>query len=271
MKSSILKTLTKLLGGKSKIVSSGVAILSLIIMTSMLTDTVGASHSWNNYHWARQNNPFSLKLSSNLSASWQPYLAVSSTDWSASSVIDTKIITGTKYPKTCRPTAGRVEVCNAKFGSNGWLGLAQVWISASHITQGTVKMNDTYMTVAPYNTNEEKTHVMCQEIGHTFGLGHQDVTGAAVGTCMDYSNDIGSQHPNQHDYAELEQIYAHTDSTTTVDTVTTSSAAAEKSDLNNKQNWGRRVFRSRSGLLEVHEREFSDGSKLLTTVTLADR
>lgn len=241
------------------------------LLAFALTNTASATHSWNNYHWARQTNPFTLKLSSNLTSSWQPYLVTTSNDWSVSTVLDTTIVPGNRNPKTCRPTSGRVEVCNARYGSNGWLGLAQIWISGSHITQGAVKVNDTYMTTAPYNTTEEKNHVMCQEVGHTFGLGHQDESGAALGTCMDYSSDIGSQHPNQHDYDELGLIYAHLDSTTTVDATLSSNAAANSSDLNSRQNWGRQVYRSKTGLLEVYEREFNDGSKIITSVTVANR
>jgi hypothetical protein len=244
--------------------------VAVVVTAGTLTNSAGATHSWGSYHWARQTNPFTLRLSSNLTSDWQSYLATASSDWSASSVLDTSVVTGAKNPKTCKPTQGQVEVCNAKYGNNGWLGLAQIWISGgSHITQGAVKMNDTYMTRAPYNTPAEKNHVMCQEVGHTFGLGHQDETGAALGTCMDYSTDAGSQHPNSHDYAQLVDIYSHLDTTTTVGTSTTSSASSDASDLNSSQNWGRRVFRSQNGFVEVYERTFQDGSKLISAVYLA--
>jgi hypothetical protein len=64
-------------------------------------------------------------------------------------------------------------------------------------------------------------HVICQEIGHTFGLDHQDESGISLNTCMDYyhntsASDTKSTHPNQHDYDELSTIYQHRDSTTTV-------------------------------------------------------
>ncbi len=245
-----------------------VAVAFAII--TVFYSTAGASHSWGNYHWARQDNPFTLKLSSNLTSSWRPYLETASDDWSASSVLDTTVITGFKNPKTCKPTAGRVEVCNAKYGNNGWLGLAQIWISGgSHITQGAVKMNDTYMTRALYNTPEEKNHVMCQEVGHTFGLGHQDESGATLGTCMDYSMSATSQYPNAHDYEQLEEIYAHLDTSTSVDLTSALSAAADSSDLNSNQNWGRRVIRGQNGLVEVYEKQYKDGSKLISFVNLA--
>jgi hypothetical protein len=72
----------------------------------------------------------------------------------------------------CRPSAGRVEVCNGNYGDNGWLGFAQIWINSDHITQGAAKMNDTYLGSVYSTTN--KQHVICQEVGHTSGHGHQD-------------------------------------------------------------------------------------------------
>ena len=58
---------------------------------------------------------------------------------------------------------------------------------------------------------------MCQEVGHTFGLDHQDENFANpnLGTCMDYTSDPdgppSNGHPNQHDHDQLVQIYTHTD------------------------------------------------------------
>jgi len=175
-----------------------------------------ANHSWGGYHWARTSNPFTIKLGDNLSSSWKPYLATASSDWTQSAVLDTSIVAGAAKG-SCQPTAGRVEVCNKSYGANGWLGLAQIWITnGTHITQGTVKVNDTYFVQAQYNNANEKQHVMCQEVGHTFGLDHQSTDGSSKLTCMDYSTDPRSTHPNQHDYDELALIYAHLDSSTTI-------------------------------------------------------
>src|SRR6266571_1036837 len=111
--------------------------------------------------------------------------------------------------------------------ANGWLGVAQIWVSGLHIIQGTVKLNDTYFNTSTYNKPEWRNLVMCQEVGHTFGLDHQDTnfSNTNLGTCMDYtSNPLGppdNEHPNQHDYDELVTIYNHLDSTTTVGTAQT--------------------------------------------------
>jgi hypothetical protein len=186
-----------------------------------------ANHSWNGYHWARTANPFTLKLGNNLtSADWQSRLSQTSSDWSKSAVLDTTIVAGQARNRNCRPTAGRDEICNASYGNNGWLGVATIWLQSgsSHIVQGTVKVNDYYLGPGAsytYNNGAEREHVMCQEVGHTFGLDHQDTSGASLNTCMDYyhntsDTDTTSTTPNQHDYDELGTIYAHLDSSTTI-------------------------------------------------------
>ncbi|MGH8678986.1 MAG: hypothetical protein ACREUQ_11610, partial [Burkholderiales bacterium] len=85
-----------------------------------------ANHSWGTYHWARTNNPFTLNLGDNVSSTWDSYLGTTSADWSVSVVLNTTIVTGLTTPKRCRATSGRVEVCSATYGNNGWLGLAQI-------------------------------------------------------------------------------------------------------------------------------------------------
>jgi hypothetical protein len=186
-----------------------------------------ANHSWGGYHWARTSNPFTVKLGDNVSGLWDGMLKTASSDWSAGtsgSPLRTTIVPGSTRPKQCRPTAGRVEVCNASYGNTGWLGVAQIWITGgTHITQGTVKNNDFYFGSSSYqyNNTAEMQHVICQEVGHTFGLDHQSETGASLNTCMDYyhntsASDTKSTHPNQHDYDELAIIYQHLDSTTTI-------------------------------------------------------
>jgi Metallo-peptidase family M12B Reprolysin-like len=199
-----------------------VGFAGAVAFAALLVPVATASHAWGNYHWARTSNPFTVPLGDNMSASWDPLLARASSDWSRSSVLDTAVVSGRAKGK-CRPSAGRVEVCNGNYGFNGWLGLAQIWLNGGHITQGAAKMNDSYLGSGYSTTN--KQHVICQEIGHTFGLDHQDESGADLNTCMDYSNALDNPSPNQHDYEQLEAIYAHLDSTSTVGTATSLGAA----------------------------------------------
>ncbi|HEY6616634.1 MAG TPA: hypothetical protein VIZ32_19010, partial [Vicinamibacterales bacterium] len=178
-----------------------------------------ADHSWGGYHWARTSNPFTLKVGNNVSSAWDIYLNGAIADWSLSRVLNLEKVTGGTRPRQCKPTAGRLEVCNERYGNTGWLGIAQISINGLHITQATTKLNDTYFNTSTYNKPAWRQLVMCQEIAHDFGLDHQDedFDNPNLGTCMDYTNDpSANQQPNAHDYEELEIIYAHLDSTSTV-------------------------------------------------------
>jgi len=239
--------------------------------------TASANHTWGGYHWARTTPTFTLKLGDNVSTTWDSYLHAASVDWTTSSVLDTQVVAGSGA-RNCRPTAGRVEVCASKYGSNGWLGVASIWASGTHITQGTVKMNDTYFNNATYNKPSWRQMVLCQEVGHTFGLGHQDegFYNANLGTCMDYTNDparndgLGNNlHPNAHDYSMLETMYAHLDTTTTISqsTATLKGRAALEEGLDDDQvTWGREISRSRDGRASLYERDFGNGEKKFTHV-----
>lgn len=243
--------------------------LGIIIFSGSLGFGAYADHVWG-YHWARQANPFTLKLGDNLTGAWDPYLVTTASDWSVSSVLDTTVIFSGKNPKTCKPTAGRGEICNAKYGFNGWLGIAQVWATGEHITQGIVKVNDSYFNQTKYNTSVWKNLVMCQEVGHLLGLDHQDenTTNGNLDTCMDYtSNPASNQHPNAHDYEALEAIYTHLDSSTSAAQSTPSvPAVAATPDVS---DWGKEVRRSRNGRHSTYARS-ENGTTILTHVFWTD-
>jgi hypothetical protein len=235
---------------------AGAAALTVALL---LPGAASATHSWGGYHWARTSNPFTVKLGDNVSSAWDPYLRTTSSDWTQSSVLDTTVVAGGTQPRKCRPTTGRVEVCNASYGNNGWLGVASISITSGlHITRGTVKVNDTYVKTPQYASSAWHNLVMCQEVGHTFGLDHQDenFTNANLGTCMDYTNDPSTnQHPNKHDYDELEIIYSHLDATTTVGQTARASSGASSS----ASAFGRMVSSSRNGKLQTFVRDLGRG------------
>ncbi|MEK6375952.1 MAG: hypothetical protein AABO58_25015 [Acidobacteriota bacterium] len=207
----------------------------MIVVLALLTlfaVPVFASHSWGGYHWARTANPFTLKLHDNLDPIWEPYLSTAVSDWNQSTILDYNVQwqMPLSSQRRCASATGVVEICNEKYGQNGWLGIAGISISGSHITKGYTKLNDTYFNMAQYNTPPWRQMVTCQEIAHDFGLDHQDETfdNANLGSCMDYTNDPdggaggavnndpSNEHPNQHDYDEISIIYQHLDSTTTI-------------------------------------------------------
>ena len=192
----------------------GIALLSC---AAVAVSPAFASHSWGNYHWARTSNPFTLRVVDAVSGQWDAYLDEAIVDWSQSSVLDLTEEAGTGInTKKCTAITGKILACNALYGQRGWLGLASIWASGNHITQATTKVNDTYFNTSTYNTPAWRRMVMCQEIAHDFGLDHQDENSnnANLGSCMDYTSDPdgppSNEHPNTHDFEQLEAIYAHT-------------------------------------------------------------
>jgi hypothetical protein len=286
-----------------------IAVLIAVVFAALLafaafSSTAEANHSWGGYHWARTSNPFKLLLGDNVSSAWDSYLREAAgynnssrqnntfNDWSDSAVLETPVVSG-QSTGNCRPTAGRVEVCNKAYGQNGWLGIAGISVSGKHITQGYTKMNDTYFSTAKYNTPAWRRLVMCQEVGHTFGLDHQDETfdNVNLGTCMDYtndpdggaggasSNDPRNERPNSHDYTQLASIYSHLDSITTVGTAGQTSAAnkppaaaADEADRDNEGpgQWGRLVRQSADGRLALYEKDLGGGHRQFRFVIWAD-
>jgi hypothetical protein len=259
------------------LVAGAVVVASLVVAAPAY-----ANHSWGNYHWARTTNPFTLKLGDAMTSNWDAYLVEARNDWNVSTVLDTTIVPSSVSPKTCKPTAGRVEVCNARYGNNGWLGLASIWADANgHITKGTTKMNDTYFSTATYNTPAWKRLVVCQEVAHTFGLGHQDegFTAPNLGSCMDYTNDAdgggvygpSNEHPNAHDFAQLESIYAHSDGYTTISATAAQIRALAKSMVvvdDEDDDLGKPVHHNEQGEADIFVKEYGNGTTKITHVFL---
>ncbi|MCL6742083.1 hypothetical protein LZ518_13195 [Sphingomonas sp. RB56-2] len=215
----------------------------LIVRAALLSGAVVAlnpafaNHSWGGYHWARTSNPLKLDVMTAITTSkWGSSVGTSVSDWEQSPVLSLtqKAATGV-IAKKCTAIPGKILVCNAAYGQRGWLGIASIWLNGSHITQATTKLNDSYHDLAPYNTAPWRALVACQEIGHDFGLAHQNeqFDPPNLGSCMDYTNDPdgggaygpSNMHPNQHDYDQLAAIYSHVDSTNTSSAQTTNFGA----------------------------------------------
>ncbi len=254
-----------------------VLAFSAALALSAFSSTASATHTWSDYHWGHTGSSFTLQLDDNLSTtSWKTHLKNASSsatknDWNDSTVLDTKIAASTNT-KQCSATSGRVEVCNAKYGYNGWIGLASIWTSGGHIVQGTAKMNDSY-----YMNSYTKQQVMCQEVGHTFGLGHQDVSGSSTfNSCMTYDKPTSTtdQWPDTHDYQQLESIYnAHTDSSNTFSSTSTASklpAQARAVDPSDPSQRGQLVSRSPNGRVEIYERDLGQENKVITRLIRSD-
>lgn len=265
------------MGGLRKVAITGITIAGLAFSAVSLGD-----HRWGNYHWERTSNPLVLSLGDNLNNIWTSYLPVATGDWNISKVLYLTTVTG-NGGRRCKPATGAVEICNDSYGNNGWLGIAGISVSGDHIQSGYVKLNDTYFDTPSYNHSEWRQMVTCQEIGHIFGLGHQDeaFNNANLNSCMDYtSSPESNQHPNNHDYEELETIYSHLDGSSSAGSgggscfppnskacrgALPAADILAEIDMNGPAQWGRLV--SDHGPMEVYELDFGGGRKIITHVT----
>jgi hypothetical protein len=274
---------------KCFVLCSGVVSLLICSMHSW------ADHSWGNYKWDDTDGTLDLVLADNLTQThWSSALGVATHDWNVwswdnggssgdvlNSVLSLNIANGSNV--ICDPVSGNVQVCNDSYGNNGWLGIAQIWTTRGknkRIVAGVAKMNDSYFSQSPYNTSPWRQLVMCQEVAHTFGMGHQDenFSNVNLGSCMDYTSDpdgsirgeANNEHPNYHDYELLTELYGNSDEGSSGGGgSTTCNPRSPKCNqgvvLENPADWGRLV--SGHGPKEVYERVISNGLKVVTHVT----
>ena len=214
---------------------AGAAALALVVVGSAL-----ANHAWGSYHWSRASNPFTLQVGDNVSSGWDAYIIntgirVTHIEFGGRAIVGYDAVCDGQNGNDCN---GPDEGCRQRIGidlltdershrgpatapmgttvgsASRRLGDKAATSRQPRSTQATTKINDSYFGSAPYNTSAWKQMVMCQEVGHDFGLDHQDenFNNPNLGTCMDYTNDPSTnQHPNAHDYEELDIIYAHLD------------------------------------------------------------
>jgi hypothetical protein len=277
------------MGGEMKKIT--ITILGLFLMSPASY----ADNAWGNYHWARTTSSFDLTVVNSTTDDWDAYVKVAVSGapfmgWSYSDVLnmveDENGNTKSRVRRQCKGPAGQVRICNLAYGQNGWLGIAGISIdSSNHITTGYTKLNDTYFSMAFYDTPEWKQSVTCQELGHNVGLGHQDedFNNESLYSCMDYQNPP-YEYPDDHDYATLMEIYDHLDSSNSYDNGDSGGGgdgggggcnapqgrgcnAGEINGHNGDIGWG--VSLGRRGQHEAYVRTDPDGMRHITHVTWA--
>ena len=261
-------------------------VIALSLLALLLVPlTAGATNAWNKYHWERTTaDPLAVSLGDNVWSRWDAHLTSANTDWNASTVLNGTVVTGrATSTSTCSPDTGNVEVCAQDYGANGWLGVAGIWITRGkdkHITKGYVKLNDYYFDQAFYDTADWRQLVTCQEVGHIYGLAHQDESfdNANLGTCMDYTSDpTGNTQPNAHDYEQLLLIYdGHHFSDGGDDDGGGGNGGGNGGGRGNNggdgpgnSEFGRAIHTNPDGRPDVFELDLPNGEKLITHVTWA--
>ena len=264
---------------------SRVAALAAV-SAAALSVPASATHSWGGYHWAGNGSNLTLKINKAITSQWTTSVNTAISDWNASDELTLTSATSSANRKKCSPIAGQILVCNDSYGQRGWLGIASIWLSNGHISQGTTKLNDSYFNQAQYNTPAWRSLVACQEIGHDFGLDHQDEGFGPpnLGTCMDYTNDPdgggaygpSNENLNAHDSAMLNTIYDHDDGFTTATASTnfgiravgqrTPATPPSDSAGDSPGEWGRAIHSDGLGRPDVFVKDLGGGRKVITHV-----
>jgi hypothetical protein len=254
------------------VVAAFVVALLLAPLAASLSPTA-ATPNTGTFHWARQSSQFTLQVGSNLDGPWPGILRDVVSDWNSSETVTFSIVGGGTNPQECRPNTGRVEVCNWRYGTQvGWLGLTRLYFNATgdHVESATVQMNDSFFdTASEYNNDAARRHTMCHEIGHTAGLDH-----VSTESCMNDSQlaVFNNLQPINKDFNQLERIYGHSDSTSTVAGGQTKEKKNKKTKdkkksgkKNGKRNRRTRDPRSESVTVETT----AEGRKVVTFITWA--
>ena len=161
----------------------------------VLSTTAFASHSWNDYHWAGDGTTVSPTVVDDTSSSL----------YDVTAGVDEWAGLGTRIQPTIT-TASKGNITVKEAFSPFWYGLARIFVEDGHITKGEVKLNTRLLAS---KGEDAADHVLCQELGHVLGLGHNR---DSLTTCMNDTATLGSAtSPNTHDTQQLTSIYGHLD------------------------------------------------------------
>ena len=248
-----------------------------VSMMAMIATAADARHQWRKYAWAWDGTPIDVVIYNNTSGDWVNRVPTASTDWNVSDSINGSVSKGNNAQ--CDFITGRIDVCNDDYGSVGWLGLASIQINGNEITSGWSKMNDFYFNQPQYDTEIWRQLVMCQEIGHNYGLGHQNENFRTNTTdsCMEYTSTPTAidMTPDAHDYEQLEQMYPTSgggdDGGDTGGPPTCRGRGCNKGAGiglgNTPDSWGEPVEFLPNGKPFVYERRLTNGTRIVTHVT----
>jgi len=169
--------------------------------------------------------PLRLKIANALTSDWDEYFTMAIEDWEGAARVDgdADVLSlqteRLEADPACTPIEGVMKVCNNDYGATGWEGINECLIMGDFIISSVAKMNEYYLHPDKFmgllqgstaTIQDKRRYTMCHEIGHGFGLSHQDETfsNADLNTCMDYSSrPQNNLRPNPADYQALNRLY----------------------------------------------------------------
>lgn len=167
-----------------------------VILAGVLAGPAAAHHAWNDYRW-ETGDPAGVTFLDSLGAGFRSKSLLTGTlqDWDASEMVALSQVTDDNsraLRRQCPMAVGRIRICNADYGPT-WLGDTELGVDEGRIVGGRIRINDYWGTSRSY-----RRFVLCHEIGHSLGLGHQH----SGHSCLNEG-----RRPDAHDYEMLETIY----------------------------------------------------------------
>lgn len=175
-------------------------IVSLAFLL-VLSNGIGsrASHQWNSYARADSSVGRYYWSATGYSSIYDQEGRTDSDSWQNASVMDLPTSTS-HYFGIC--SFDEIAGFAGFYGNTGWDGITSLDCMTGNIIGASQSgINRTYAD--SYSTDNKKK-VACHELGHQFGLSHDD---SASDTCMTTSATNGVSHPGDHDIEMLDAIY----------------------------------------------------------------
>ncbi len=186
----------------------------------MLGQNAPGSHEAFFGHWPSPTRPVKISVEDNLSPVYSQFLPRALRDWNQATPI---VVTRNGSDSI------QVPIVNCDFGQTDWVGVTVVNLNGGKIVDAPVYINDHWMKTSFYDNDVQRQYVVTHELGHAFGLDHQDVEfcNPNLGSVMDYTYSIlggtkpcgsgadvnfgvSNEHPNGKDMSALTNAYSVT-------------------------------------------------------------
>lgn len=167
--------------------------LAFTLATALILSAspVFALSEWSDsgFQW-RASAPFIVRITDHTTGSWPARVQQAAADWSLSEAVDVKFVKN-----------GKVDFYNGYYGAT-YCGWAVFYFHGGSVSHVYVYLNDSCLDS---QTESFRHTVICQEMGHSLGLGDHRLDYPSSPSCM--APRLYGPSPNQEDFDELLSKY----------------------------------------------------------------